>query len=44
MDGYNRTTRLENTGRNVIRDAMAWIVDDSNERKKVLWVYGWGHR
>ena len=40
MDRYNRTPCLENTRRNVINDIMEWIADDSNEVKKVLWVYG----
>ena len=40
MDEYNRTPCLENTRRNVINDVMAWIADNSNEGKKVLWVYG----
>ena len=31
---------LGNTRRNVINDIMKWIEDDSNEAKKVLWVYG----
>jgi hypothetical protein len=40
MDEYNRTPCLENTRRDVINDVMEWIADDSNEAKKVLWVYG----
>ena len=40
MDEYNRTLCLENTRRNVINDIMAWIADDSNDSRKVLWVYG----
>ena len=40
MDGFNRTPCLENTRRNVIKDVMEWIADDSNKAKKVLWVYG----
>ena len=40
MDEYNRTPCLKDTRRNVIKDVMEWIADDSNEGKKVLWVYG----
>ena len=40
MDEYNRTPCLENTRRNVIKDIIEWIADDSNDAKKVLWVYG----
>jgi hypothetical protein len=40
MDEYNRTPCLKKTMRNVISDIMEWISDDSNEAKKVLWVYG----
>jgi adenylylsulfate kinase-like enzyme len=40
MDEYNRTLCLENTRRNIINDIMEWIADDSNDSKKVLWVYG----
>ena len=40
MDEYNRTPCLKDTRRNVIKDIMEWIADDSNEEKKVLWVYG----
>ena len=40
MDECNRTPCLENTRRNVIYDVMEWIADDSNEGKKVFWVYG----
>ena len=40
MDQYNRTPCLKNTRRNVIKDIMEWIADDSNEAKKVLWVHG----
>ena len=40
MDGCNRTPCLKNTRCNVINDVMEWIADDSNEGKKVLWVYG----
>ena len=40
MDGFNRTPCLENTRRNIIKDIMKWIADDSNEAKKVWWVYG----
>ena len=40
MDEYNRTSCLENTRRNVIGDVMAWITDNSNKAKKVVWVYG----
>ena len=40
MDEYNRTPCLKKTRRNVISDIMGWISDDSNEAKKVLWVYG----
>ena len=40
MNEYNRTTCLENTRRNIIRDIVEWITDNSNEGKKVLWVYG----
>jgi hypothetical protein len=40
MDESNRTPCLENTRRNIINDVMEWIADDSNEAKKVLWVYG----
>ena len=40
MDGCGCTPCLENTRRNVIDNVMAWIADDSNEAKKVLWVYG----
>jgi hypothetical protein len=40
MDEYNRTPCLENTRRNIINDVMEWIANDSNEAKKVLWVYG----
>jgi WD40 repeat protein len=40
MDEYNRTLCLENTRRNVINDIMEWIEDDSNDSRKVLWVYG----
>ena len=40
MDEYNRTPCLQNTRRNVIKDVMEWIADDSNEAKKVLWVHG----
>ena len=40
MDECNRTPCLRNTRRNVINDFMKWIADDSNEAKKVLWVYG----
>ena len=36
----NRAYCLENTRRNIINDIMEWIADDSNEAKKVLWVYG----
>ena len=40
MDEYNRTVCFGNTRRNVIKDIMEWIADDSNDTKKVLWVYG----
>jgi hypothetical protein len=40
MDEYNRTTCLPNTRLNVIKDVMEWIADDSDDLKKVLWVYG----
>ena len=40
MDGSKRTHCLENTRRNIVNDVMQWIADDSNEAKKVLWVYG----
>jgi hypothetical protein len=40
MAEYNRTSCLENTRHNIINDIMEWIADDSNEAKKVLWVYG----
>ncbi|KAF8716599.1 hypothetical protein AX14_012292 [Amanita brunnescens Koide BX004] len=40
MDEYNRTPCLKNMRRNVINDIMAWIADNSNEGKKVMWVYG----
>ena len=40
LDEYNRSLCLENTRRNVINDVMAWIADDSNDSRKVLWVYG----
>ena len=40
MDEYNRTLCLKNTRRSVINDIMEWIADDSNDAKKVLWVYG----
>jgi hypothetical protein len=40
MDEYNRTPCLENTRRNVINDIMEWIANDSNDSRKVLWVYG----
>ena len=40
MDEYNRTSCLKNTRSNVINNVMEWIADDSNEAKKVLWVYG----
>ena len=40
MDEYNRTLCLENTRRNTINDIMGWIVDDSSDSRKVLWVYG----
>ena len=40
MDEYNRTPCLTNTRLNVINDIMEWIENDSNEAKKVLWVYG----
>ena len=40
MDRYSRTPCLANTRRNVINDIMDWVADDSNEAKKVLWVYG----
>ena len=40
MDEYNRTPCLENTRRYVIDDVMAWIADDSDDSKQVLWVYG----
>ena len=35
-----RTSCLENTRRNIINDIMKWSADDSNEAKRVLWVYG----
>jgi hypothetical protein len=40
MHEYNRTTCLQNTRLNVIKDVMEWIADDSDDLKKVLWVYG----
>ena len=40
MDEYNRTPCLKNTRHNVINNVMEWVSDDSNEAKKVLWVYG----
>ena len=40
MDGSKRTPCLENTRRNVINDIVQWIADDSNDSRKVLWVYG----
>ena len=40
MEEYNRSSCLENTRRKVINDIMEWISNDSNEAKKVLWVYG----
>ncbi|KAF8678528.1 hypothetical protein AX14_004714 [Amanita brunnescens Koide BX004] len=40
MDEYNRTPCLKDTRRNVIKDIMEWIADDSNEGKKILWLYG----
>src|SRR6266576_2859839 len=40
MDEYNRTPCLENTRHNVINDVKKWTADDSNEGKKVLWIYG----
>ena len=40
MNETNRTPCLKNTRRNVIDDVLKWIADDSNEAKKVLWVYG----
>jgi hypothetical protein len=40
MDETQRTPCLENTRCNVIYDIFQWIVDESNEAKKVLWVYG----
>ena len=40
MDEYNRTTCLPNTRLDIIKDIMEWIADDSDDRKKVLWVYG----
>ena len=40
MDEYNRTTCLKSTRRNVIKDIMEWIADDSNKGKRVLWVFG----
>jgi ATP-dependent phosphoenolpyruvate carboxykinase len=40
MDEYNRTTCLQNTRLNVIKDVMEWIADDSDDGKKILWVYG----
>ena len=36
MDEFNRTPCLGN----VINDIMKWIADDSNDAKKVMWVYG----
>jgi hypothetical protein len=40
MDEYNRTTCLPNTRLNIKKDVMGWIADDSDDAKKVLWVYG----
>src|SRR5882724_11893451 len=40
MDEYQRTTCLENTRLDVIKDVMEWIADNSDDRKTVLWVYG----
>ena len=40
MDEYNRTRCLDNTRRNVVNDVMSWFADDSNDAKKVLWLYG----
>jgi hypothetical protein len=40
MDEYNRTTCLPNTRLDVIKGVMEWIANDSDDRKKVLWVYG----
>jgi hypothetical protein len=40
MEEYNRTTCLQNTRLNVLKDVMEWIADDSVNRKKVLWIYG----
>jgi len=40
MDECNRTVCLENTKLNAIKDVMEWITDDSDDRKKDLWVYG----
>ena len=40
MNETNRTPCLKNTRRNVIDDVLKWVADDSNEAKKVLWVYG----
>jgi hypothetical protein len=40
MDEYDRTTCLPNTRLDVIGDVIKWIADDSDDRKKVLWVHG----
>ena len=40
MDETNRTPCFGNTRRDVIEDIFKWIADDSNEAKKVFWVYG----
>jgi hypothetical protein len=40
MDEYNRTPCLKNIRCGIINDVMEWIADDSNEARKVLWVYG----
>ena len=40
MAEYNRTTCLQNTRLNVIKYVMEWIADESDDGKKVLWIYG----
>ena len=40
IDEYNHMICLPNTRLDVIKDVMEWIANDSDDRKKVLWVHG----
>ena len=40
MQEYNRTTCLDNTRLDVIKFIIDWIADESDDRKRVLWLNG----